>query len=148
MGTQPGHQLVHRHQLCFRRAIQHAVLDLLLLVFTFQYNNTTRSGSKGFFHLGIIFTATAMGQNPQGRQFRPQPARQQQGLFDWYSTVAKTFPDLPIIVYNIPSRVVVNIGPDLLAELATIDNGLPGPHSSAIGLPPWNRTTMLATINT
>jgi len=29
---------------------------------------------------------------------------------------------IPVIVYNIPSRVVVNIAPDLLAELAEIDN--------------------------
>jgi len=30
--------------------------------------------------------------------------------------------DKPIILYNIPSRTVVNVGPDQLAELATIDN--------------------------
>ena len=26
----------------------------------------------------------------------------QQGLFEWYSTVAREFPDLPIVVYNVP----------------------------------------------
>jgi 4-hydroxy-tetrahydrodipicolinate synthase len=29
---------------------------------------------------------------------------------------------IPVVAYNIPSRVVVNIAPDLLAELAEIDN--------------------------
>jgi 4-hydroxy-tetrahydrodipicolinate synthase len=31
-------------------------------------------------------------------------------------------PDLPLIVYNIPSRVIVDISPAELAELARIDN--------------------------
>ena len=31
-------------------------------------------------------------------------------------------PDLPLIAYNIPSRVIVNVSPDELAELARIDN--------------------------
>jgi 4-hydroxy-tetrahydrodipicolinate synthase len=30
--------------------------------------------------------------------------------------------ELPVVIYNIPSRCVINIAPDLLAELAQIDN--------------------------
>ena len=44
------------------------------------------------------------------------------GLRAHFETVAEAAPELPIVLYNIPSRVVVNMGPDLLAELASIDN--------------------------
>ena len=44
------------------------------------------------------------------------------GLRAHFGTVAEAAPELPIVLYNIPSRVVVNLDPDLLAELASIDN--------------------------
>jgi 4-hydroxy-tetrahydrodipicolinate synthase len=44
------------------------------------------------------------------------------GLRAHYETVAAAAPELPIILYNIPSRVVINIEPALLAELGRIDN--------------------------
>jgi 4-hydroxy-tetrahydrodipicolinate synthase len=44
------------------------------------------------------------------------------GLRAHFGTVAEAAPELPIVLYNIPSRVVVNMDPDLLAELASIDN--------------------------
>jgi 4-hydroxy-tetrahydrodipicolinate synthase len=43
------------------------------------------------------------------------------GLLAHYRAVAKVA-GVPVIVYNIPSRVVVNIPPDLLAELGEIEN--------------------------
>ena len=43
------------------------------------------------------------------------------GILGHFAAVAEAAPSLPIIVYNIPSRVVVNIGPELLAELAEIE---------------------------
>jgi len=44
------------------------------------------------------------------------------GILAHYEAVAAAAGQTPVIVYNIPSRVVVNIGPELLAELAEIDN--------------------------
>ena len=44
------------------------------------------------------------------------------GILAHYEAVAEAAGDVPVIVYNIPSRVVVNIEPDLLAELGRIDN--------------------------
>jgi len=41
----------------------------------------------------------------------------QQGLFDWYSAVAREFPDLPIIVYNVPVRTAVDIAPETVGRL-------------------------------
>ncbi len=43
------------------------------------------------------------------------------GILAHYEAVAKAA-GVPVIVYNIPSRVVINIAPDLLAELAQIEN--------------------------
>jgi 4-hydroxy-tetrahydrodipicolinate synthase len=44
------------------------------------------------------------------------------GLRAHFEAVAAAVPELPVVMYNIPSRVVVNMPPDLLAELATVDN--------------------------
>ncbi len=45
------------------------------------------------------------------------------GLKAHFETVAEAVPELPMVMYNIPSRVVINMEPDLLAELATeVDN--------------------------
>ena len=42
---------------------------------------------------------------------------QQEGLFRWYSRVASEFPDLPIIVYNVPVRAAVDITPETVGRL-------------------------------
>jgi 4-hydroxy-tetrahydrodipicolinate synthase len=42
---------------------------------------------------------------------------QQDGLFDWYSRVASEFPDLPILVYNVPIRAAVDIAPATVGRL-------------------------------
>lgn len=44
------------------------------------------------------------------------------GILAHFEAIAEAVPELPIVVYNIPSRVVVNIPPSLLAELAKIDS--------------------------
>ena len=42
---------------------------------------------------------------------------QQEGLFRWYARVASEFPDLPIIVYNVPVRAAVDITPATAGRL-------------------------------
>jgi 4-hydroxy-tetrahydrodipicolinate synthase len=44
------------------------------------------------------------------------------GLRAHFEAVAEAVPGLPLIMYNIPSRVVINMPPDLLAELAEVEN--------------------------
>jgi 4-hydroxy-tetrahydrodipicolinate synthase len=44
------------------------------------------------------------------------------GLKAHFEAVAQAVPELPMIVYNIPSRVIINMDPELLAELAQIPN--------------------------
>ena len=47
----------------------------------------------------------------------------QEALYVWYKTVAEEFPDLPIIIYNVPSRTAVDIAPETVARLfRDIDN--------------------------
>jgi 4-hydroxy-tetrahydrodipicolinate synthase len=41
----------------------------------------------------------------------------QEGLFGWYDAIAREFPGLPIIVYNVPSRTAVDIAPETIARL-------------------------------
>jgi 4-hydroxy-tetrahydrodipicolinate synthase len=44
------------------------------------------------------------------------------GLRAHFEAVAAAAGDVPVVLYNIPSRCVINLPPDLLAELARIDN--------------------------
>jgi 4-hydroxy-tetrahydrodipicolinate synthase len=44
------------------------------------------------------------------------------GLRAHFGAVAEAAGSVPMILYNIPSRCVINLDPDLLAELAEIDN--------------------------
>ena len=41
----------------------------------------------------------------------------QDGLYEWYSTVARTFPDMPIVLYNVPIRTAVDVAPETVARL-------------------------------
>jgi 4-hydroxy-tetrahydrodipicolinate synthase len=41
----------------------------------------------------------------------------QEALYVWYTTVAREFPDLPIVAYNVPSRTSVEIAPETVARL-------------------------------
>ncbi len=41
----------------------------------------------------------------------------QEGLYQWYATVAREFPDLPLIAYNVPVRTAVELAPETFARL-------------------------------
>jgi 4-hydroxy-tetrahydrodipicolinate synthase len=49
---------------------------------------------------------------------KPNPA----GIRAHFETVAAAVPDLPLVMYNIPTRVIVNADTSLLGELAAVDN--------------------------
>jgi 4-hydroxy-tetrahydrodipicolinate synthase len=42
----------------------------------------------------------------------------QEGLYRWYAGLAEQFPDLPLIVYNVPIRAAVDIAPATVCRLA------------------------------
>jgi 4-hydroxy-tetrahydrodipicolinate synthase len=41
----------------------------------------------------------------------------QEGLYQWYGTVAREFPDLPIVIYNVPVRTAIDVAPETVARL-------------------------------
>ncbi|MCG7525344.1 4-hydroxy-tetrahydrodipicolinate synthase [Streptomyces sp. OfavH-34-F] len=43
----------------------------------------------------------------------------QEALYQWYATVAREFPDLPLVAYNVPSRTAVDIAPETVRRLFT-----------------------------
>jgi 4-hydroxy-tetrahydrodipicolinate synthase len=51
---------------------------------------------------------------------------QQEGLFRWYARVASEFPDLPIIVYNVPVRAAVDIAPETVGRLRRAHDNVVG----------------------
>jgi len=69
----------------------------------------TRAAADHGAHAGLVVTPYYN---------RPNEA----GLRGHFEAVAEGSPDLPLILYNIPARVVVNMPPAFLAELAQIPN--------------------------
>lgn len=96
-------------------AVREEVGDEPLLAFGTGTNDTRHS-------VELTKTAAEMGADAAlvvtPYYNKPNPA----GIVAHFEAVAETAPQMPVIAYNIPSRVVVNISPELLAELAKIDN--------------------------
>ena len=71
---------------------------------------------------------------------KPNPA----GIRAHFETVAAAVPELPMVMYNIPSRVVINAAPELLAELGQIDNVVAVKQANDEELGPIESLTVLA----
>ncbi|MDQ1657061.1 MAG: 4-hydroxy-tetrahydrodipicolinate synthase [Cryptosporangiaceae bacterium] len=41
----------------------------------------------------------------------------QRALYEWYATICREFPGMPIVSYNVPSRTAVEIAPETVASL-------------------------------
>jgi 4-hydroxy-tetrahydrodipicolinate synthase len=65
------------------------------------------------------------------------------GIVRHYEEVARAAGGTRVIVYNIPSRTTVNLGPDLLAELAQIDGIEAVKQSNSAELGPIDGMTLL-----
>jgi 4-hydroxy-tetrahydrodipicolinate synthase len=50
----------------------------------------------------------------------------QEGLFQWYSAVASTFPGMPIVLYNVPIRTAVDVAPETVARLRKAHDNIVG----------------------
>ena len=50
----------------------------------------------------------------------------QEGLFQWYSAVASTFPSMPIVLYNVPIRTAVDVAPETVARLRHAHDNIVG----------------------
>jgi 4-hydroxy-tetrahydrodipicolinate synthase len=71
---------------------------------------------------------------------KPTPA----GILAHFEAIAAAVPDLPLIAYNIPSRVVVNVPPADLARLAQIDNVVAVKQANDEDLQPIDGLALLA----
>jgi 4-hydroxy-tetrahydrodipicolinate synthase len=71
---------------------------------------------------------------------KPNPA----GIRAHFETVAAAVPELPMVMYNIPSRVVINADPELLGELGQIDNIVAVKQANDDDLGPIEGLTVLA----
>ena len=66
------------------------------------------------------------------------------GIRAHYEAVAAAVPELPLVMYNIPSRVIVNADPDLLAELSEVDNIVAVKQANDADLAPIEGLAVLA----
>lgn len=41
----------------------------------------------------------------------------QEALYQWYATVAREYPDMPLVIYNVPGRTAVDITPETVGRL-------------------------------
>jgi 4-hydroxy-tetrahydrodipicolinate synthase len=84
----------------------------------------------GTARLDETFELTAEAQRlgaPAALVVAPYYARPtQQGLFDWYSRIASEFPDLPLLVYNVPIRSAVDITPETVGRLRRAHDNIVG----------------------
>jgi 4-hydroxy-tetrahydrodipicolinate synthase len=66
------------------------------------------------------------------------------GIRAHFETVAAAVPELPMVMYNIPSRVVVNADPELLREIGQVDNIVAVKQANDEQLGPIEGLTVLA----
>jgi 4-hydroxy-tetrahydrodipicolinate synthase len=66
------------------------------------------------------------------------------GVRAHFETVAAAVPELPMVMYNIPSRVIINADPKLLGELGQIDNIVAVKQANDAELGPIEGLTVLA----
>jgi 4-hydroxy-tetrahydrodipicolinate synthase len=66
------------------------------------------------------------------------------GVRAHFETVAAAVPELPMVMYNIPARVVINADPKLLGELGQIDNIVAVKQANDAELGPIEGLTVLA----
>jgi 4-hydroxy-tetrahydrodipicolinate synthase len=84
----------------------------------------------GSAHLGETLQTTAAAEAAGAdaalviTPFYSRPT--QQALFDWYSTIAREFPSLPIVVYNVPIRTAVDIQPETVGRLRRAHGNIVG----------------------
>jgi 4-hydroxy-tetrahydrodipicolinate synthase len=106
--------LSDEEKLALLRAVKDEVGDLATLICGTGSNDTRHSE-----HLSAAAAEAGADAVLAVTPYYNKPNRA--GIVAHYEAVAAAA-GIPVVLYNIPSRVVINIPPDLLAELATIEN--------------------------
>jgi len=100
-----------------------ALLDAVLEEVGQEATVILGSGSNDTRHTVELTRAAADHGADAGLVVTPYYNRPNEaGLRGHFEAVAEASPDLPLILYNIPARVVLNMPPAFLAELAQIPN--------------------------
>jgi 4-hydroxy-tetrahydrodipicolinate synthase len=107
--------LTDEEEIDLLRAVRAEVGDDVLLVCGTGTNDTRHSGE-----LTKMAAEAGADASLVVAPYYNKPNRA--GLRAHFEAVAAAVPELPLIMYNIPARVVINMPPDLLAELAAVDN--------------------------
>lgn len=107
--------LTDEEEIVLLRAVRAEVGDDVLLICGTGTNDTRHSGE-----LTKMAAEAGADASLVVAPYYNKPNRA--GLKAHFEAVAEAVPELPLIMYNIPSRVVINMPPDLLAELAAVDN--------------------------
>ena len=101
-------------------------LDLLEAIVTEVGAGATVIANTGSYdtHHSVALTRSALATGVDGflvvTPYYSKPPRA--GIVAHFRAIADAADGRPVIVYNIPQRVVLNLEPDVLAELATIPN--------------------------
>lgn len=107
--------LTDAEQISLLRAVLDEIGDRALVICGTGTNDTrhsvelTRSVAEAGAHAALVSTPYYNKPN-------------EAGLRAHFEAVAESAPELPMILYNIPSRVVINMAPGFLSELSSIDN--------------------------
>jgi 4-hydroxy-tetrahydrodipicolinate synthase len=107
--------LTDEEALVLLRALRAELGDEVLLVCGTGTNDTrhsielTKSAAEAGADAALVVTPYYNKPNPAGVQAH-------------FETIAAAIPNLPLIAYNIPSRVIVNVPPEQLAELSKIES--------------------------
>jgi 4-hydroxy-tetrahydrodipicolinate synthase len=107
--------MTDEEEIALLRAVREEVGDDVLLICGTGTNDTRHSGelSKMAAEAGAD---AALVVAP----YYNKPNRV--GLRAHFEAVAAAVPELPLVLYNIPSRVIINADPELLAELGQVEN--------------------------
>jgi 4-hydroxy-tetrahydrodipicolinate synthase len=107
--------LTDEEDIVLLRAVREEVGDEPLLICGTGTNDTRHSGE-----LTKMAAEAGADASLVVAPYYNKPNRE--GLRAHFESIAAAVPELPMVMYNIPSRVIVNMDPQLLAELAQVDN--------------------------
>ncbi len=107
--------MTDEEEIALLRAVREELGDDVLLICGTGTNDTRHSGELTKMAAEAGADAALVVAPYYNKPNRP-------GLRAHFETVAAAVPELPMVMYNIPSRVIINMDPELLAELAQVDN--------------------------
>ncbi|MGB7686415.1 MAG: 4-hydroxy-tetrahydrodipicolinate synthase [Solirubrobacterales bacterium] len=107
--------MTDEEEIALLRAVREELGDDVLLICGTGTNDTRHSGELTKMAAEAGADAALVVAPYYNKPNRP-------GLRAHFETVAAAVPELPMVMYNIPSRVIINMEPELLAELAQVDN--------------------------